>query len=457
MRVHFIGVGGYGMSGLAEVLRARGHDVSGCDVRANRRTDRLADLGVQVVIGHDPGHVVGQDRVIYSTDVSDENPERMEARARGVPVLHRSEVLAEILAAGRPAVVVTGTHGKTTTTTLLTHLLARAGMEPLGIVGGEVDAWGGGVHLGTEGLVVAEGDESDGSFLRYAPDVAVVTHMEPEHLEHYGMDFERVAEAYGQFLSQVQPMGTAVLWRGSPRLMALAGRVRGSVHTYGEETDAFTRASGIEATARGVAFDVQRDGAPLGRVFVPLHGMHNVRNALAALDAALTLGAPWEALVEGLATFANAHRRFEVIATGGDVTVLDDYAHHPTEIRAVLAAARELGPGRVIAVFQPQRYIRTKNLWNGFVTAFDGADVAILTDIYAPAGEERIAGVSGEALASEIGREHPDCRYAGSLDRALASVLDVVRPGDLVVTMGAGDVYRVAEGLREHLTRLSTS
>lgn len=458
MRVHFIGVGGYGMSGLAEVLQAHGHEVSGCDARENQRTKRLARLGVRVAIGHDAHHVAGQDRVVYSTDVPAGNPELAAARTFGVPILHRSEVLAELLALGKRSVVVTGTHGKTTTTTLITHLLAGSGFDPLGIVGGEIDSWGGGIRLGSTDVVVAEGDESDGSFLRYHPTVAVVTCMEPEHLEHYGMDFERVVEAYGTFLGQVDAAGTAVIWDGEPRLKALAGHVRGTVHLYGDAggDGVWMHAADVKATPAGLAFGAIRDGVDLGHVFVPLHGLHNVRNVLAALDVALTLGAPWRKLVESLATFANAHRRFEVISRAGDITVVDDYAHHPTEIRAVVAAARELAPGRIIAVFQPQRYVRTKNLWHEFVSAFDQADAVVLTEIYAPAGEERLPGVSGLALAHDIAEHHPNCRYAASLDDVFSLLVSDLRPGDLVLTLGAGDVFRVAHDLRAHLSRPST-
>jgi len=453
VRVHFVGIGGYGMSGLAEVLQARGVAVSGCDARGNRRTERLGSLGIPVAIGHDASHVAGQDRVVYSTDVPLDLPELAAAREAGVAVVHRSEVLAEVLAQGTDRVVVTGTHGKTTTTTLITHLLAAGGLDPLGIVGGEVDAWGGGVRLGRGRVVVAEGDESDGSFLRYHPSVAVVTNVEREHLEHYGGDFARVLEAYGQFLAQVVPGGTAVLWQGDPRLMALVPQVpaTATVHTYGEEPDAGMRARDVTPAPDGLAFVVERAGTALGRVTVPLHGRHNVRNTLAALDVALTLGVPWPPLVRALTAFANAHRRFEVVARTGGVTVIDDYAHHPTEIRAVLAAARELGPRRVVAVFQPQRYVRTRNLWQDFLSAFDGADAVILTEIYAPPGEAPLPGVSGAALCREIARRHPRCRFGPSLDDATDLAWEELREGDLLVTMGAGDVYRVAEQVRRRL------
>ena len=450
MRVHFVGVGGYGMSALAELLLRRGVDVSGCDARPNQRSDRLAALGARIWAGHDVSHLEGVDRVVYSTDVPTDLPEMAEADRLGVERVHRSQILAEAMA-GAYAVAVTGTHGKTTTTALTTHLLAAAGQDPVGVVGGEIDAWGGGVRVGRGGVVVAEADESDGSFLRYRPDVAIVTNIEPEHLEHYGGDFARVLAAYGRFLSQVAPGGAAILWRGDPRLRRLGEEAGARVRWYGLEADADVRAEGVEAAAGGMAFDVVRDGKNLGRVRLAAPGAHNVLNALAAIEAGLAAGAAWDAIAPALAEFRNAHRRFEVVYRGPQGVVVDDYAHHPSEIRAVLAAARALGHERVCAVFQPQRYVRTRNLWPEFVEAFDDADSLVVLDVYAPAGEAPIPGVSGEALAQAIARRHPHVRYARSLDAAADMAVEAWRPGDLWLTMGAGDVWRVARELGARL------
>lgn len=451
MRVHFVGIGGYGMSALAELLWRRGIEVSGCDARPNQRSDRLAALGIRIWAGHGSAHLDGVDRVVYSTDVPADLPEVVEAARRGIERVHRSQILEDAMA-GAFAVAVTGTHGKTTTTALTTHLLAAAGLDPVGIVGGEVDAWGAGVRHGEGAVVVAEADESDGSFLRYRPDVAVITNIEPEHLEHYGGDFARVLAAYGQFIDQVRAGGTAVLWRGDAELARLATtRTRSRIRWYGLEQGADIRAAGVEARGGAMAFDVVRDGLALGRVDLSLAGVHNVLNALGAIEAALTAGAAWEAVAPALGRFVNAHRRFETVYRSSAGCVVDDYAHHPSEIRAVLAAARALGPGRVCAIFQPQRYVRTKNLWQDFVRAFDDADTVIVLDVYAPAAEAPIPGVSGEALARAIAARHGAVRYAPALQAAVDMAIDGWRPRDLWLTMGAGDVWRAARDLAGRL------
>ncbi len=451
MHTHFVGVGGYGMSALAELLHGRGERVSGCDARPNQRSARLARLGVMVLEGHALSHLEGVDRLVYSTDVPADLPERARAAARGVAVVHRSELLAQALE-GAFAITVTGTHGKTTTTALTTHLLTAAGLEPTGIVGGELDAWGGGLRLGRRDLVVAEADESDGSFLRYHPDVAVVTNLEPEHLEHYEGRFENVIEAYGRFLAALAPGGVAVVWAGDRRLARL-GRANGRVRLYGEEEASDIRAVDIRPAAGGSAFRVLRDGVDLGGVQLSLPGRHNVHNALGAIEAALQAGAAFERVAPALAAFTNAHRRFEVLYDGPAGRVVDDYAHHPSEIRAEIRAARALAPGRVCAVFQPQRYSRTKNLWDDFVTAFDEADEVLLLDIYAPAGEVALPGVTAAALAREVAARRPGVRHVPSLEAAAHAAAEAWRPGDLWLFMGAGDVWRAARAVVERLER----
>jgi UDP-N-acetylmuramate--alanine ligase len=451
VHAHFIGIGGYGMSALAEWLRRSGATVSGCDARPNARTRRLTALGVDVREGHDPAHLAGVDEVVFSTDVPDDLPELAAARASAARVLHRSELLARALE-GRFAVAVTGTHGKTTTTALTAHLLEAAGRDPLALVGAEVEAWGGGLRPGAGDVAVVEADESDGSFLRYHPDVAVVTNVEAEHLEHYGGRFERVLEAYAAFLSGLRPGGRAVLWAGDPRLVELGRRWGGEVRLYGEEKEAHVRAEDVAAApGGGSAFTLWRDGRPMGRVRIAIPGRHNVHNALAAAEAALLAGAGWEAVAAALPAFANAHRRFEVLYRGAAGLVVDDYAHHPSEIRAVLAAARSLAPGRVCAIFQPQRYVRTKNLWDDFVTAFDTCDEALLLDVYAPAGERPLPGVGGAELARAVAARTGRARYAPSLTAAVDMARASWVPGDLWLTLGAGDVWRAGRELAARL------
>lgn len=450
MHTHFVGIGGYGMSALAELLHVRGARVSGCDARPNQRSDRLVRLGVPVLAGHDPSHLEGVDRLVYNTDVPADLPERAAAAARGIPIAHRSDILAQALE-GAFAVAVTGTHGKTTTTALTTHLLAAAGLDPTGIVGGEVDAWGGGLRVGRPDLVVAEADESDGSFLRYHPDVAIATNLEPEHLEHYGGSFEHVVEAYGRFLAGVAADGARVVWAGDPVLARLAGAANGRVRLYGEEPHSDIRALDVRPLDGGMTFRIVRDATDLGPVRLSLPGRHNVHNALAAVEAALLAGAAFERLGPALAGFANAHRRFEILYAGPTGRVVDDYAHHPSEIRAQLQAARSLAPARVCAVFQPQRYTRTRSLWSEFVRAFDDADQVVLLDVYAPAGEAPLPGVSGAALASEVAERRPGVRFAPSLDAAEAMAAAAWRPGDLWLFMGAGDIWRAAHALARRM------
>jgi UDP-N-acetylmuramate--alanine ligase len=442
------------MSALAELVHRRGGQVSGCDARPNQRSARLAGLGVAVAEGHDVAHLRGVDRLVYNTDVPADLPERALAPGQGVRVVHRSDLLAEALA-GAFALAVTGTHGKTTTTALITHLLTAAGLDPTGIVGGEVDAWGGGLRLGRPDLVVAEADESDASFLRYHPHVAVVTNVEPEHLEHYGGSFARVVEAYERFVGGMAEGGRAVIWAGDPSAarLAAAARARGVARLYGEEPKADIRALDVAVEGGAMAFRVARDGLDLGPVRLSLPGRHNVHNALAAVEASLLAGAAFERLAPALGRFTNAHRRFEILYSGDDGRVVDDYAHHPSEIRAELAAARLLNPGRVCAVFQPQRYSRTKNLWDGFLTAFDDADEVMLLDVYAPAGEAPLPGVSGAALARELGARRRGVRYAPSLEAAEEMSAASWRAGDLWLFMGAGDVWRAAHALARRAAR----
>lgn len=464
-RYHFIGIGGYGMSGLALVLAQLGRTVTGSDAKDNPRIQRLRQAGVQVHIGHDPAHVQGADVVVYSTDVPPHNPELAAARAAGCRVLHRSELLAEFI--NRQAgIAVTGTHGKTTTTTLIALILTEAGLDPTCLVGGEVEAFGGTARVGRGPYVVAEADESDGSFLRYFPTVAVVTNIEPEHLEHYGHDFGRVVAAFRQFMGQVKPDGLLVACGDDPQVLALAREQRQRpggppVVLYGLAGDWDWTARDIAAGTDGTRFTVLRHGQPLGTVHLAVPGRHNVANALAALAVGHHLGVPFAAMAGTLARFRNAKRRFQVVAEARGITVVDDYAHHPSEIRATLQAARDLlaarqatggPPGRVVAVFQPQRYTRTANLMDEFAGAFGGADVLVLTDIYSPPGEQPIPGVSSDVLAAKIqAREGRPVHRITDKEALLRFLLAEARPGDLVLTMGAGDIWQVAHALGQRL------
>ncbi len=457
-RVHFIGIGGYGMSGLARVLLARGARVSGSDVRSSDRTRWLAWNGAEVQIGHVARHVAGADLVVYNTDVPADNPELVAARQAGIPVWHRSQVLADLLN-HRQGVAVTGTHGKTTTTAMTGLVLVAGGLDPTVLVGGEVLEFGAATaRLGHGPWVVAEACESDGTFLRYFPRIAVVTNVEPEHLDHYEGDFRRLLDAFRGFLGNVRPGGLVVACGDHPVVRQLlaglpSGRVR--VARYGVEAeDCHLRARDVQTGPEGTRFSVWQDGRPLGEVTLAVPGEHNVLNALAALAVGLEVGVPFGVAAQALAGFHGAKRRFQVIHDRDGILVVDDYAHHPTEIRATLRAARQRrgAAGRVIAVFQPQRYSRTRLLMDEFARAFGDADKVILTEIYAPPGERPIPGVSSAVLAERIAQEEgrPVDLFASRED-LIEHLLATVRPGDLVLTMGAGDIWTVARDLARRL------
>lgn len=452
--VHFIGIGGYGMSGLAQVLHAAGVPVTGSDEKQSDRTQRLAALGVPVSIGHRAENVGAATEVIHSTDVPVSNPELAVARERGLAIKHRSELLAELVHAGR-GIAVSGTHGKTTTTTMVAACLLGGDLDPTVLIGGEADILGGGTgRLGLGEWIVAEADESDASFLRYYPEIAIVTSVEPEHLEYYGHDFARLEQSFRQWLGQVRPGGLAVIAADHPRLVALADGLGVDVVRYGLGEQADLRAVDVTVSGFGSQFRVRWHGQDLGPVTLAVPGEHNVVNALAALAVALRCEVSFVDAAAALATFTNARRRFEVIAQVNGVTVVDDYAHHPTEIAATLQAARAAASGRVLTVFQPQRYTRTRNLFDEFAVAFSAADVLFLTDIYSPPGEQPLPGVSADLLAERIA-EHDGRPVTVLSDKAalVERFLDLAEPGDIVLTMGAGDIWQVARELGRRLGR----
>lgn len=456
-KVHFIGIGGYGVSGLAMVLCKLGVSVSGSDVSASARTAKLTAAGADVHIGaHDAAFVDGAEVVVYSTQVPDDNPELMAARAKGLRVLHRSELLAEFIN-NQSGIAVAGTHGKTTTTSMIALLLERGGLDPTVLVGGEMEAIGGTGKAGHGPWVVAEADESDRSFLRYTPTVAVVTNVEAEHLEYWEGSFERIKEGFRQYLSQVKPEGLAVLCGDDPTLLQLGQEMTArpgaaKVVFYGTFPGATWQARNIHPWERGIAYDCYKEGQFLGDVRLPVPGRHNALNSLGAIAAGDHAGLAFAQMRETLASFGNAKRRFQVWGEVDDILVVDDYAHHPTEIRATLAAARERAGRRVITVFQPQRYSRTHWLMDQFAEAFGDADLLVLTKIYSPPGEQPIPGVSSETLAARIeantGRK---VHLLTEKQEILRFLLENVKQGDTVLTMGAGDIWKVAQQLVSEL------
>lgn len=452
-RVHMVGIGGTGMCGIAEVLVNLGFEVSGSDLADSAATRHLASLGVTLYQGHEAGNLGDADVLVTSSAVPDGNPEVAAARAARLPVVPRAQMLSELMRFRR-GIAIAGTHGKTTTTSLVASLLAEAGEDPTFVIGGVLNAWGSNARLGQGEYLVAEADESDGSFLLLQPVIALVTNIDRDHLEAYGGRFDRLRDAFGAFLDRLPFYGAAVLCIDDDETRALAQRVGRAVVTYGLADDADVRATNIRQSGRRMQFDAHLpdDGAPMP-VTLNLPGVHNVRNALGALAIAWELGLDVRATARCLASFEGVGRRFsslgEVRLGGHAVSVVEDYGHHPTELAATLAAARGGWPdARLVAVFQPHRYTRTRDLLDDFSRVLADADVLVLTEIYA-AGEAPIEGIDAAALCQSI-------RARGKVDpilvpdiRDLAATLDdLARPGDLVLLMGAGSMDRVAADLR---------
>lgn len=432
------------MSGLAYLLQRQGHPVSGSDVRESERTLRLRSAGVRVCIGHAAANLGPAATVVYSTAVGEDNPELVAARRCGLALAHRSEVLAALIADGY-GIAVTGTHGKTTTTALAGLALIGCGLDPTVLVGADVEAFGGNARPGGGGYFVAEADESDGSFRRYRPRLVVVTNLEPEHLEHYGGRFDGVLAAFAAWLDDLGP--AAVLCADDPHVRQLAQHLPDPL-LYGFDPRARLSARKVDAAS----FVATLDGRDIAVVRLAIPGRHNISNALAALGVGLRLGLDAQRAASALAGFRGAQRRFEVVGGGGGVIVVDDYAHHPTDVRATLAAARERGCGRLIAVFQPHRYARTQVFMDQFGPALAPADAVVLADVYAPAGETPIPGVDSRSLAERIrGQTAAPVYWFADHTEIVRFLLDESRPGDLVLTMGAGDIGGVAHALASGL------
>ncbi len=450
-KIHFVGIGGIGMSGIAEVLLNLGYAVSGSDLRESEITRRLAELGGAVWKGHAAAHVEGADVVVTSSAVRRDNPEVVEARARKIPVIARAEMLAELMRL-KHGVAIAGSHGKTTTTSMAAHLLAHAGLDPTAVVGGKVNTFGSNAKLGRGDYMVVEADESDGSFLHIPPTIAVVTNIDPEHLDHW-KTAEALRQGFLDFVNRVPFYGLAILCVDHPTVASLLDEIGKRFVTYGESARADYRATRIEVKGHSVAFDAQRRGEPLGRFELAMVGRHNALNALAVVALGDEMGIPTDVTREALASFGGVQRRFTVRGEAAGVTVVDDYGHHPAEVRATLRGAREAFGRRVVCLFQPHRYTRTRDLKEEFATAFGDADVLLLTEIYA-AGEEPIPGATGEALAEAIrARGHPDVTFVPERGRLAAEARERLRPGDLVLTLGAGDITAVGPELLALLSR----
>ena len=448
-RIHFVGIGGIGMSGIAEVLHNLGYLVSGSDSRESETTRRLASLGVHVVIGHQAENLGEADVVVRSSAVGQENAEILAALQRLVPVIQRAEMLAELMRM-KYGVAVAGTHGKTTTTSMVATVLARGGLDPTMVIGGRLNALGSNAKLGRGDFLVAEADESDGSFLKLSPTIAVVTTIDAEHLDYY-RDLAHIQDTFVEFINKVPFYGMAVLCLDQENIQALLPRVEKRYVTYGLRSQADVLARDVEFAGMTSACRVFWKGELLGRLALNVPGLHNVYNALAAVVVGMDLDLRFEVIRDALADFTGVDRRFQVRGEAGGITVVDDYAHHPVEIKATLNAAKDGFGRRVIAVFQPHRYSRTQALLGDFSTAFYQADRLFVTEIY-PAGEAPIPGVSGRQIADGVaGHGHRHVTYVADKSELAKAVLDQVAPGDMVLTLGAGDVWRVGEEILDRL------
>ena len=448
-RIHFVGIGGIGMSGIAEVLHNLGYLVSGSDSRESETTRRLASLGVRVVIGHQAENLGEADVVVRSSAVGQENTEVAAARQRLVPVIQRAEMLAELMRM-KYGVAVAGTHGKTTTTSMVATVLARGGLDPTMVIGGRLNALGSNAKLGRGDFLVAEADESDGSFLKLSPTIAVVTTVDAEHLDYY-RDLAHIQDTFVEFINKVPFYGMAVLCLDQENIQALLPRVEKRYVTYGLRSQADVLARDVEFAGMTSACRVFWKGELLGRLALNVPGLHNVYNALAAVVVGMDLDLRFEVIRDALAEFTGVDRRFQVRGEAGGITVVDDYAHHPVELKATLNAAKDGFGRRVIAVFQPHRYSRTQALLGEFSTAFYQADRLFVTEIY-PAGEAPIPGVSGRQIADGVaGHGHRHVTYVADKSELAKAVLDQAAPGDMVLTLGAGDVWRVGEEILDRL------
>lgn len=459
--IHFVGIGGYGMSAIAKVALEMGYTVTGSDVAVSALLSKLQELGANITIGHQPENITGATTVVYSTAVTADNVELVAARQNSaVTVIHRSDMLARLLNSAK-GIAVAGAHGKTTTSSMIAYVMKETGHDPTYVIGGEVVNLGTNAQAGKGEYLVAEADESDGSFLKYYPSIALVTNIEADHLENYDGDFENIKKAYVQFLRQVRPDGKIIVCTDDENVQSLLPKVftddqinEQQLNTYAiDNKEAMYQASDIIEGDRKISFTLFRGEQSLGQFVLSVPGRHNVYNAMATIITCIEAGVELEAIRQAIATFVGAKRRFQVVADTKDIIVVDDYAHHPTEIVATLRAAKATGK-KVKAVFQPQRFSRTYFLLDEFSKAFPEADEVIITDIYSPAGEVAIEGINSAKLVSLIKEQgQHSVRYIATKEEVLDVLKQELTSGDIVITMGAGDIYKVAYALAEHLSQ----
>jgi UDP-N-acetylmuramate--alanine ligase len=443
--IHLVGIGGIGMSGIAELLLNLGYQVSGSDLKETAATSRLSRLGGRIFIGHHPGNTAGADVVVFSSAVAPDNPEIVQAKAAAIPVIPRAEMLAELMRL-KHGIAIAGAHGKTTTTTMIASVLMAANLDPTVVIGGRLDIWGGSnAKLGQGSFLVAESDESDGSFMLLSPTIAVVTNIDHEHLDFYG-NIQAIRQAFIHFINKVPFYGLAVLCLDNEEIRGIMPQLKKRYFTYGLSAQADLQAKAIEKDKFSSRFEVFHQDRSLGQVMVGMPGIHNVLNALATIAVGLELEVAFEDIKKGLSHIGGLARRFQVKGEKNGVLVLDDYGHHPAEIMAVLKTARESWPHkRIIVAFQPHRYTRTQALYDRFITSFMHADVLLVAPIYS-AGEKPIEGVNAEWLAHGIKEHgHKEVIVCQDLEAVLKTLQQLSRAGDVIITLGAGNIVQVAE------------
>ncbi len=451
-RIHFVGIGGIGMSGIAEVLLNLGYGISGSDVQSSDTSKRLERLGAIVAVGHAAENIGNADVVVTSTAVRTDNPEVVEAHRKNIPVIPRAEMLAELLKM-KFSVAVSGSHGKTTTTSMVSTILAEGGLDPTMVIGGKLASIGSNARLGDGDIIVAEADESDGSFLKLSPTIAVVTNIDREHLDYYP-GIEEIKTAFLKFANIVPFYGCTVMCNDNEHVREIAGSIKRRVITYGIDHPADYSASNIRFLTSKTIYQLTHKGENLGDIELVVPGLFNVYNSMAATAVGRELGLDMATIRKGLTAFSGVQRRLEIKGSADQITVVDDYGHHPTEIVATLSAARQMWKGRLIVVFQPHRFTRTRALFDEFIRSFGDADILVLNDIY-PASEAPIPGINSAALWAAIKEGgHPHVEYIGQAQNTIDFLLATAEPGDTVITLGAGSIYKIGEAFLEQRTKM---
>jgi len=436
--IHFVGIGGTGMSGIAEILLSQGYRVSGSDLRASETTKRLASLGAEIHINHDPQNIVGAEVLVYSSAIRRDNPELIAAQYRNIPIIPRAEMLAELMRM-KCGIAVAGAHGKTTTTSMLAHILGDSDLDPTIIIGGRLNKYNSNAKLGQGDLLLAEADESDGSFMRLSPTISVVTNLDEEHLDHYKGGMDEICETFLAFMNKVPFYGLVVACNDDSRLKALLPKVTRQKVTYGLRGDADISAANIRTQGFACTYELMVRGTNLGKVQLSTPGRHNVLNSLAAIAVGLEFDLPIDAIRASLVKFTGADRRFHLIGKSKGRTIVDDYAHHPTEIQATLAAAADTEHDRVIAVFQPHRYTRLNHCWDKFLNCFDKADHVIVAPVF-PAGEDPIPDIDAGRFAAQLAERHPSVACLDEVEGLAERLSATAQAGDLIMCLGAGTI-----------------